>query len=154
MHRVLTAGVVILVTTTGCSASGPSAPTTVVFDGESYTIDGSTSCVRQPDGRLAINAPAVSKLTGVPADGGKRLIRVVLTDGRRLVVESAGVRMGEHRGFSDVSDEMWATKADNTYTINGRMAPDDGTTTPHQFKIEVTCTTIETVYVTLKPPVA
>jgi hypothetical protein len=34
---------------------------------------------------------------------------------------------------------MWATKADDTYTINGRMPPDDGSTAAHSFKIEATC---------------
>jgi Mycobacterium 19 kDa lipoprotein antigen len=154
MHYVLAAGAVALVTVAGCSAGAKFEPTVVVFDGESYTIDGPTSCLRQLGGTLAINAPVASKWGGGLPDGGRRLIRVVLTDGPRLVVKSAGVRIDDARGFSDISEEMWATKADNTYTINGRMAPEGRTTTTHQFKIEVTCANIDTEYVTLNPPAA
>jgi hypothetical protein len=47
---------------------------------------------------------------------------------------------------------MWATRADNRYTVNGRMAPQADTPDAHQFKIEVTCASVETAYVTIHPP--
>ncbi|MDT5016578.1 MAG: hypothetical protein QOD39_2738 [Mycobacterium sp.] len=150
--RSVAAEVVFLITLAGCAAEGPVQATTVVFDGESYTIDGPASCVRQVNGKLAIDAPVHPKWGGVPMEGGRKLIRVVLTDAQRLVVESAGIRLGDVRGFSDVPDDMWATKADNNYTINGRMAPDDGSRASHQFKIEVTCVSIENQYLPVNPP--
>lgn len=143
--RAVTSGAVVFVTLVGCSANAHYEPTTVVFDSQSYTIDGPAACQRQLDGTLAINAPS--------STGGSKRIRVVLTDSSRLIVKSAGVRLGSLRGFSDVSDDMWATKVDDTYTINGRMAPDDGTTTSHQFKIETICIHIDQAVVPNLPPV-
>jgi hypothetical protein len=143
---------VLLVTVVGCSASEPTSATTVIFDGERFTLDGFVDCVRQLGGSLAINAPLSPKWGGLPVDGGRKLIRVVLTDSPRLVVKSAGIRLGDTRGFSDVSDEMWANKANDTYTINGRMAPDDGKTAAHQFEIDVTCSSIRQEYQRNDPP--
>ena len=60
-----------------------------------------------------------------------------------LVVEQAGFRFLAVGGFTDDSNEAWSAKADNTYTISGRMPPDDGQTAAHQFKIEVTCSQVE-----------
>lgn len=150
VRDVLTACVVFSVTLAGCAPTEPAQATTVVFDGETVIIDGHASCVRQLDGKLAINAPG-SRQTG----GTSRLntIRVVLTDTPRLVVESVGIRTGPNRGFSDVSDEMWATKADNAYTINGRLLSDDGSPASHQFKIDVTCPFIDKQSVDLNPPI-
>jgi hypothetical protein len=124
----------LLVTLLGCS-SNPGSPgvTAVVFDGKTYTINGQVSCVNQPDGKLLINA----------AEGGKKLIRVLLGQENRLIVEAAGFRFNAVNGFTNDSNEAWATKVDNTYTISGRMPPDDGLTAGHQFKIEVTCAQVE-----------
>jgi hypothetical protein len=124
----------LLVTGVGCSSNrGSPGVTTVVFDGQTYTINGQVSCVKESDGGLLINA----------ADGGKKLIRVRLSQEGRLVVEQAGFRFLAVGGFTDDSNEAWAAKADNTYTISGRMPPDDGQTAAHQFKIEVTCSQVE-----------
>jgi hypothetical protein len=124
----------ILVTLVSCS-SDPGSPgvTTVVFDGETYTINGQIICAKQSDGKLLINA----------ADGGKKLIRVLLSEENRLVVETVGFRFLAANGFTDDPNEAWATKVDNTYTISGRMPPDDGQTAARQFKIDVTCAQIE-----------
>jgi Mycobacterium 19 kDa lipoprotein antigen len=124
----------LLVTLVGCSSNrGSPGVTTVVFDGQTYTISGQVSCVKQSDGKLLINA----------AEGGKKLIRVRLGQENRLVVEAAGFRFLAVGGFTDDSNEAWAAKADNTYTISRRMPPDDGQTAGHQFKIEVTCAQVE-----------
>lgn len=132
---VLAAGAVLLLATmVGCSSNrGSPGVTTVVFDGKTYTINGQVSCVNQPDGKLLINA----------AEGAKKLIRVRIGQENRLVVESAGFRFMAVNGFTNDSNEAWATKVDDAYTITGRMPPDDGQTAWHQFKIEVTCAQIE-----------
>jgi hypothetical protein len=83
--------------------------------------------------RLLINA----------AEDGKKLIRVLLGQKNRLVVEAAGFRFMDVNGFTDDSNEAWATKVDGTYTISGRMPPEGGQTAAHQFKIEVTCLQVE-----------
>jgi hypothetical protein len=150
MRRLFAVGFVLPLTIVGCTGDQTYPPTTVIFDGESHTIGGATTCTRQLDGMLVIDAPAFNKYAGVPGEGGRKLIRVVLADGPRLVVKSAGIRIGPVRGFSDVPDEMWATKVDSTYTINGRMVPDDpaaGAKEAHQFKIEATCVSIQQQYV-------
>ena len=77
------------------------------------------------------------------AEGAKKLIRVRLGQENRLVVEAAGFRFNAVNGFTNDSNEAWATKVDNTYAISGRMPPDDGQTAAHQFKIEVTCARVE-----------
>jgi hypothetical protein len=137
----------LLVTMIGCSFNrGSSDVTTVVFDGDQYTIEEPVSCGVQPDGKLLINAPSDPR-----SEGGKKLIRVLLTEDYRLVVEAAGFRFLGVRGFTDDSSEMWATKVDTTYTVTGRMPPDDGGTAWHQFKIEVTCQRTEKVFTTRSP---
>ena len=140
--------VLLLVSTVGCSVSrGSSEVTTVVFAGEQYTITGPVACGIQPDGKLLINAPSDPR-----THGGKKLIRLLLTEGYPLVVEAAGFRFLDHRGFTDDSREMWGTKVDNTYTVSGRVPPDDGGTAWHQFTIEVTCQRTEKVFVTPQDP--
>jgi hypothetical protein len=126
----------------GCTADA-SEPTIVVFDGETYTLEGRVSCIREVDGTLVINAPAASIWGGGIPGGGKRLVRVELTEESQLVVESAGIRINDVRGFTDDPDEMWATKADNVYTINGRMPGADAEMQSHQFKIQATCSVVE-----------
>ncbi len=74
----------------------------------------------------------------------RRHLRMATTFKRHaLVVEQAGFRFLAVGGFTDDSNEAWSAKADNTYTISGRMPPDDGQTAAHQFKIEVTCSQVE-----------
>jgi len=132
---VLAGGAALLLATmVGCSSNrGSPGVTTVVFDGQTYTISGEVSCVNESDGKLLINA----------AEGAKKLIRVRLGHQNRLVVESAGFRFMAVNGFINDPNEAWATKVDNSYTITGRMPPDDGQTAWHQFKIEVTCAQVE-----------
>lgn len=121
----------------------------MVFDGKSFSIKGAASCSRLLSGSLVINAPGARQSD---FGAGHNLIRVVLRDTNRLVVVSVGIRLDAGRGFNDVSDDMWATKADDTYTINGRMDSDDGTPGSHQFTIEVACPYVGKEMVTLNPP--
>jgi hypothetical protein len=143
MRAALTASAALLVTLISCS-DRPSQITTVVFDGQTYEIDGPVSCVDTLDGELVINASS-SSITG-----GKKLVRVVLAQEDQLVVEAAGFRFLDVQGFTDDPNEAWATKGDDTYTISGRMPPDIGATAWRQFKIDVTCREIETRVV--RPP--
>jgi hypothetical protein len=149
--RRAVAAALVLSPLVGCTADA-SEPTTVVFDGETYTLEGPVSCVRQVDHRLVINAPVAPKWGGGVPGGGKRLIRVELTDESRLVVNSAGIRINSIRGFANDPTEMWATKADNAYTINGRMPAADGETQAHQFKIQVICTAVDQQFHDVGPP--
>ncbi|HYR13874.1 MAG TPA: lipoprotein LpqH, partial [Mycobacterium sp.] len=87
------------------------------------------TCSAQPDGKLVILA----------ADGVQKTVRVLLRREHRLVVEKVGLRFLDVSGFTDASSEMWATKVDNTYNIDGRMPPNTGEMTSHQFEIETTC---------------
>lgn len=136
----------VLASVAGC-ADGPAPQvTTVRFDGETHTFEGHVACVRQLDGGLLINAPVPPPSGGSVPYGGRKLIRVELLEEPRLIVERAGVRFDDVRGFTDDPDEMWATKADNVYTINGNMADDNGIGR-HQFTIEVTCPYVDKRFV-------
>jgi hypothetical protein len=134
-QRVLAAGTALLVTLVGCSSeAGPPQDTTVVFDGQTYTISAPVKCAMTRHGRLAINANT---------ERGKKLISMSLTRDPPLVVATVGFRHFNVRGFTNNPNEVFATKADNTYTISGRMPPEEGETAWHQFKIDVTCLQIE-----------
>lgn len=148
MRGVVAAWVVSSVTLAGCAAPEPKQTTSVVFDGQSYTIDASVACTRQLDGKIVINVPGDRKSS---FGGDHKSVRVVLEDANRLVVVAVGIRVDKGRGFNDVPDDMWATQVDNTYTINGRMPPDGVSPASHQFKIEVTCPTIGRQNVDLQP---
>lgn len=120
----------LLVTLVSCfSNRGSSDVTTITFDGQTHTINGEVTCSAQPDGKLVILA----------ADGVQKTVRVLLRREHRLVVEKVGLRFLDVSGFTDTSSEMWATKVDNTYKIDGRMPPNTGEMTSHQFEIETTC---------------
>ena len=120
----------LLLTLVSCSSNrGSSAVTTIVFDGQTQTINGQVVCTAEPDGKLVILA----------ADGGQKTVRVVLSRQHQLVVEKVGLDIPGASGFTDDSGEVWATKVDNTYKINGRMPPNARETTWHQFEIETTC---------------
>jgi len=149
--RRVVAAALVLSPLVGCTTDA-SEPTTVVFDGETYTLEGPVSCVRQVDSRLVINAPVAPKWGGGVPGGGRRLIRVEMTEESRLVVKSAGIRINSIRGFANDPAEMWATKVDNAYTINGRMPAADGETQAHQFRIEVTCSVVEQQFHDVGPP--
>ena len=121
----------LLVSLVGCSSDdGTPQDTTVVFDGQTYMINAPVSCAIARDGILAINANT---------ERGKKLISVSLTRDPPLVVETVGFRHFNVRGFTNNPDEVSATKVDNTYTISGRMPPEQGETAAHQFTIEVIC---------------
>jgi Mycobacterium 19 kDa lipoprotein antigen len=120
----------LLITLVSCSPNpGPPGVTKIVFDGQSQTLNGPISCTAQPDGKLVILA----------TDSGRNTARVLLSRAHQLVVEKAGLRIPGANGFTDDSGEMWATKIDNTYQINGWMPPNAGETTRHRFEIEATC---------------
>lgn len=120
----------LLLTLVSCSSNrGSSDVTTIIFDGQTHTITGDVTCTAQPDGKLVILA----------ADGVQKTVRVLLRREHHLVVEKVGFRFLDASGFTDDSSEVWATKVDNTYKINGRMPPNTGEVTFHQFEIETTC---------------
>jgi hypothetical protein len=122
----------------------PLSTTTVVFDGRTETITGAVRCTAQPDGRLLIL---------VNEDGGKKMVRVVLRQQGRLVVERAGLRYDEAAGFVADPREVVATKVDDTYNFSGRMPPNPGEVQAHQFEIETTCPYISDVTSARRPPI-
>jgi hypothetical protein len=122
---------------------GPPQDTAVIFDGQTYTITALVSCAIAHNGRLSISANT---------DRGKKLISVSLMRDPPLVVYSVGFRHFNIRGFTNDSNDVWASKADNTYTISGRMPPEKGETAWHQFKIDVTCPTIKEYTSERRPP--
>jgi hypothetical protein len=130
-HPVLAAGGALLLgALLGCSVDhGPSQETAVVFDGQSETLNGPVTCTAQPNGKLVILAVAEDQ----------KMVRVLLRRQHQLVVEKVGVRIGSTRGYTADSGNMWATKVDDDYTINGRMPPDAGEATWHDFTIDVRC---------------
>lgn len=136
----------LLGTAVGCSA-GRESPVvaTVVFGAETYTITGQATCANRPDGKLLIHAsPGRPPVANVPfGDDGKRFVRVVLSQEYQIVVETAAFRFHDVRGFTDHANELWATKADDSYTINGRMPPEDGASAWQPFRIDVTCSRFE-----------
>jgi hypothetical protein len=138
----LIAGIALVALVSCADDVGPPQDTTVVFDGQTYTIHAPVSCAIAHDGKLVINT----------SDGRVKLIRVVLAPDYPLVVQSVGFRHFNVRGFTDDSSEVWATKGDDTYTISGRMPPEERETTWHQFKIEVTCPTIKEYTSEHRPP--
>lgn len=124
-----TGGTLLLVMLPSCSLNpGPTAVTKVVFDGESETLTGPVSCVGNRNGELVILAV-----------DGQKSVRVLLRRGNRLVAEKVGIRIGGATGFTANSDDMWATKVDDVYTVNGRMPPNPGEIARHDFTVEVRC---------------
>src|SRR3981189_2427322 len=73
-----------------CDRDSATSVTTVVFDGTSQTITGQGLCSTQPDGKLVIL---------VNQDGGRKSVRVVLSQKARLVVEKAGLRYLDVAGY-------------------------------------------------------
>ena len=128
-HQLAVGGTLLSVTLLGCSLNpGPSEVTTVIVDGQSQTINGSVTCTTQPDGKLVILA----------ADG-RKTVRVLLRREHQLVVEKLGFRVGDTSGFTDSSADMWATKVDDTYRINGQLPPRAGDLVRRDFTVEVKC---------------
>ena len=102
----------------------------MVFDGTTQTITGQVLCTAQPDGKLVIL---------VNEEGGRKAVRVLLSQDGRLVVQKAGLRYLDVAGYVADPDEVVATKVDDTYTFTGRMPPNPGEREWHMFKIEATC---------------
>jgi hypothetical protein len=138
----LIAGTALLALVSCADDAGPPQDTTVVFDGQTYTIHAPVSCAIAHDGTLVI----------IASDGRVKLIRVMLAHDYPLVVQSVGFRHLDVRGFTNDSNDVWATKGDDTYTISGRMPPEKGETAWHQFKIDVTCPTIKEYTSEHRPP--
>jgi hypothetical protein len=130
-------GVAALLALLVCSCDRePTSDTTVTFDGRTETITGQVECTRQPDGKLVIL---------VNEDGGKKMVRVLLSDVGRLVVHKAGLRYVDVAGYVADPREVVATKVDDTYTFSGRMPPNAGEVAPHLFEIKATCLYIKDV---------
>jgi hypothetical protein len=129
-HVLATSAALLLITLVSCSFNpGPAGVTTIVFDGQSQTLNGPINCTAQPDGSLVILA----------TDGGQKTARVVLSRAHQLVVQKVGLRVPGANGFTEDSGQMWATKVDDTYQINGWMPPNAGETARHRFEVETTC---------------
>jgi hypothetical protein len=145
-HSLLAAsGALPFVTLLGCSGNrGVSEVTTVVFDGQSHTVNGSVTCITQLDS---------GKLVILVDGGSQNTVRVLLRRENRLVVEKVGVHIGNVSGYSGDSGNVWATKVDDRYEINGRMPPNTGENTWHDFKIEVRCRSeVSPTYTPGRPP--
>ena len=90
MRRTGLAAVLGTMLIAGCEADTPIA-TSIVFDGESHTIDtGKVVCTRQPDGGgLVILAQGKSG----------QLARIQLTQVGQIVVQKVGLRYDDATGF-------------------------------------------------------
>ena len=138
MRSVGPAGAAALLTALvicACDRSSTSV-TTVVFDDTTQTITGQVSCTAQPDGKLVIL---------VNEEGGRKAVRVLLSQNGRLVVQKAGLRYLDVAGYVADPGEVVATKVDDTYTFTGRMPPNPGENQWHLFKIEATCEDVKPV---------
>jgi hypothetical protein len=113
----------------GCDR-GPQVVTTIEFDGASRSIaTRDVVCTKQPDGGVVI----------LVLDTPTRTARVQFTQLGRLVVQKAGLRYDGMAGFVADSQEVTATKVDDTFTFSGRMPPNAGESQWHTFKIQTTC---------------
>ena len=72
-------------------------------------------------------------------DTPSRMVRVQVMEQGRLVVAKAGLRYDGMTGFVADSQEVTATKVDDTFTFSGRMPPNSGESQWHTFKIQTTC---------------
>lgn len=131
MRRTGLAAVLGTMLIAGCEADTPIA-TSIVFDGESHTIDtGKVVCTRQPNGGgLVILAQGKSS----------QLVRIQLTQVGRITVQKVGLRYNDDvTGFIADPQEVTGVKVDDTYTVSGRMPPNQGESGWHTFKIQTTC---------------
>jgi lipoprotein antigen len=113
----------------GCDR-GPQVVTTIEFDGATRSITTrEVVCTKQPDGGVVI----------LVVDSPTRTARVQFTQLGRLVVQKAGLRYDGMAGFVADSQEVTATKVDDTFTFSGRMPPNAGESQWHTFKIQTTC---------------
>ena len=123
-----TAVCLVLVVTAGCSPK-PSEVTRIVLDGQPHSFTGGVRCFVQPGGDLLI-------LANGPQHA---MVRMLLSRQHQLVVDKVGFRVDDTRGFTDVADEMWASRVDDSYTINGHLPPNPGETAAHPFTMESRC---------------
>ena len=113
----------------GCHR-GPEVVTSIVFDGATRSITTTdVVCTKQLNGGLVI----------LVKDTPSRTVRVQLMKQGRLVVQKAGLRYEGMSGFVADSQEVTATKVDDTFTFSGRMPPNSGESQWHTFKIQTTC---------------
>jgi hypothetical protein len=113
----------------GCG-HGPDIVTSIVFDDATHTITtADVICTNQPGDGLVI----------LVQDSPRRTVRIHLTQHGRLVVQKVGLRHDDVAGFVEDSDEVTATKVDDTFTISGRMPPNPNESQWHTFKIQTTC---------------
>ena len=130
MRRTGLAAVLGTMLIAGCESGTPTV-TSIVFDGESHTIDtGKVVCTRQPNGGgLVILAQGKSG----------QLARIQLTQVGQIVVQKVGLRYDDATGFVADPREVTGIKVDDTYTVSGRMPPNQGESQWHTFKIQTTC---------------
>jgi hypothetical protein len=108
----------------GCHR-GPQVVTSIVFDGATRSITTTdVVCTKQLNGGLVI----------LVQDTPSRTVRVQLMEQGRLVVQKAGLRYDGMAGFVADSQEVTATKVDDTFTFSGRMPPNSGESQWHTFK--------------------
>ncbi|MUL80131.1 lipoprotein LpqH [Mycolicibacterium sp. CBMA 226] len=115
-----------------CEGGKPLAATSIVFDGETHSIDtGKVVCTKQPTG---------SGLVILAQSKSGQLVRILLTQVGRIVVHKVGLRYDDHvTGFVADPQEITGIKVDDAYTVNGRMPPNSGESQWHTFKIQITC---------------
>ncbi len=130
-----TSGHLLLVVATACTllscaGGGPEVVTSITFDGEPRTITTrDVSCVRQPDDSVVI----------LVSDGRRRMVRLHIGRHRQITVFKAGFRHDDLRGFVADPDAVVGTRVDDTYTVRGRVPPNDGEREGHTFSIETSC---------------
>jgi len=108
----------------GCDR-GPQVVTSIVFDGATRSITTTdVVCTKQLNGGLVI----------LVRDTPSRTVRVQLMEQGRPVVQKAGLRYDGMAGFVADSQEVTATKVDDTFTFSGRMPPNSGESQWHTFK--------------------
>lgn len=114
---------------TGCER-GTDIETSIEFDGERRTIvTTKVSCIRQPDESLVI----------LVSERPTRTVRIHLSERGQIIVQKVGLRYEELTGFVADPAEMTGTKVDDTFTVRGRIPPNDDETDWHTFTIATTC---------------
>jgi hypothetical protein len=131
--RPCSASILVAVSLSGVLAGcqrGPEVTTSVVFDDVTRTIiTSNVTCAKQPDGGLVI----------LVKEKATHTVRVLLSQRGRLVVKKVGLRYEGMAGYVEDAREVTGTKVDDTYTVSGRMPPNQGESQWHTFKIQTTC---------------
>jgi hypothetical protein len=131
MRRTGLAAVLGTMLIAGCESGTPTV-TSIVFDGEPHSIDtGKVVCTRQPNG---------GGLVILVQGKSSQLVRIQLTQVGRITVQKVGLRYNDDvTGFIADPQEVTGVKVDDTYTVSGRMPPNQGESGWHTFKIQTTC---------------